>query len=53
MCGSRLQLAELQHHVASRLGRPVGRLTFVVKSAHVYDTERDWMRSVLAQAGAR
>ena len=48
-----VQLAELQHHVASRLGRPVGRLTFVVKSAHVYDTERDWMRSVLAQAGAR
>jgi thymidylate synthase len=48
-----VQLAELQRHVASRLGRPVGRLTFVVKSAHVYDTERDWMRSVLAQAASR
>jgi thymidylate synthase len=48
-----VQLAELQHHVAARLGRPAGRLTFVVKSAHVYDTESEWMRSVLAQAGSR
>jgi thymidylate synthase len=42
-----VQLAELQRHVAGRLGRPVGRLTFVVKSAHVYDTERAWMRDRL------
>jgi thymidylate synthase len=48
-----VQLAELQRHVAGRLARPVGRLTFVVKSAHVYDTEREWMRSVLAQAASR
>jgi thymidylate synthase len=48
-----VQLAELQRHVADRLGRPAGRLTFVVKSAHVYDTERDGMRSVLAQAASR
>jgi thymidylate synthase len=48
-----VQLAELQRHVAARLGRPVGRLTFAVKSAHVYDTERAWMRSVLAQAASR
>jgi thymidylate synthase len=48
-----VQLAELQHHVAGRLERPVGRLTFAVKSAHVYDTERDEMRSVLAQAASR
>jgi thymidylate synthase len=48
-----VQLAELQRHVAERLGRPVGRLTFVVKSAHVYDTEAEWMRSVLAQAASR
>jgi len=48
-----VQLAELQRHVADRLGRRVGRLTFVVKSAHVYDTEGAWMRSVLAQAASR
>jgi thymidylate synthase len=48
-----VQLAELQRHVATRLGRPAGRLTFVVKSAHVYDTEAAWMRSVLAQAPSR
>jgi hypothetical protein len=48
-----VQLAELQRHIAERLGRGVGRLTFVVKSAHVYDTEGAWMRSVLAQAASR
>ena len=47
-----VQLAELQRQVAERLGRPVGRLTFVVKSAHVYDTEAAFMRAALAQAGA-
>lgn len=45
-----VQLAELQREVAAGLGRPAGRLTMVVKSAHVYDTERDWMRSVLERA---
>jgi thymidylate synthase len=48
-----VQLAELQRHVAARLGRRVGRLTFIVKSAHVYDTDAAWMRSVLAQAASR
>ena len=47
-----VQLAELQHQAAERLGRPIGRLTFVVKSAHIYDTEAVFMRGVLAQAAA-
>jgi thymidylate synthase len=28
----------------------VGSLTFVIKSAHVYDTEFDYMRGVLAHS---
>jgi thymidylate synthase len=47
-----VQLAELQRQVAERLGRSVGRLTFVVKSAHIYDTEAAFMRGALAQAAA-
>jgi thymidylate synthase len=47
-----VQLAELQRIVASRLGRRMGALTFIVKSAHVYDTEIDVMRQALAQASA-
>jgi thymidylate synthase len=47
-----IQLAELQAIVAARLGRRVGRLTFIVKSAHVYDTEVPFMRQALAQASA-
>ena len=47
-----VQLAELQRQVADRLGRAVGRLSFVVKSAHIYDTETAFMREALAQAAA-
>jgi thymidylate synthase len=47
-----VQLAEVQGQVAHRLGRMVGRLTFVVKSAHIYDTEAAIMRRALAQARA-
>jgi thymidylate synthase len=47
-----VQLAELQRQVAERLGRNVGRLTFIVKSAHIYDTEAPFMRGALAQAAA-
>ncbi len=43
-----VELAWLQEQVAARLGVPVGRLVFEVKSAHVYDTERDYMQRVLA-----
>ena len=48
--GNLVQLAELQRTVASALGLPVGTLTFIVKSAHVYETEFDYMRGVLATA---
>jgi thymidylate synthase len=50
--GNLLQLAELQHHVAAELGVPVGRLTMIIKSAHVYDTELEDMRGVVAAAQA-
>jgi thymidylate synthase len=46
--GNLVQLAAIQHEVAQRLGRPVGSLTFIVKSAHVYDTELTYMSGVLA-----
>ncbi|CAN5530192.1 thymidylate synthase [soil metagenome] len=47
-----VQLAELQTIVAAGLGRTIGRLTFIVKSAHIYDTEKVFMRQALAQASA-
>jgi thymidylate synthase len=46
--GNLVELAALQRHVAGELGLPVGRLLMVVKSAHVYETERDYLRGVLA-----
>jgi thymidylate synthase len=45
-----VELAALQERVADRLGRPAGRLIMVVKSAHVYDTEFEYVRGVLAEA---
>jgi thymidylate synthase len=47
--GNLVELAWLQEHVASELGIPVGRLDFLIKSAHVYDTEREYMKTVLAR----
>jgi thymidylate synthase len=47
-----VQLAELQRQVGAALGRPPGRLTFIVKSAHIYDTEAALMRGAVAQAAA-
>jgi len=35
--------------VAAQLGRPAGRLLLMVKSAHVYDTERGYLLDVLAR----
>jgi thymidylate synthase len=46
--GNLTELALLQERVATALGRPVGGLRFLIKSAHVYDTERDYMTRVLA-----
>jgi thymidylate synthase len=46
--GNLVELASLQQHVAGQLARPAGRLLMVVKSAHVYETERAYLVSVLA-----
>jgi thymidylate synthase len=42
-----LELAAIQHQVAGDLDRPVGSLTMVVKSAHVYDSDADYVTAVL------
>ena len=47
--GNLVELAWLQHHVAGALGRPTGRLLMIIKSAHVYQTEFGYVRSVLAR----
>jgi thymidylate synthase len=49
--GNLVELAALQQQVATALGRPVGRLVMVVKSAHVYETEFAYVRGVLATTG--
>jgi thymidylate synthase len=45
-----VELAALQTRVAGDLGARVGTLTMTVKSAHIYQTEFDLMRSVVAKA---
>jgi thymidylate synthase len=47
--GNLVELAWLQEHIAGRLGIEVGRLDFIVKSAHVYETEFETMKAVLAR----
>ncbi len=49
--GNLVELARLQRHVAASLERPAGRLLMVVKSAHVYETEFEYVRGVLAGEG--
>ena len=51
--GNLVELASLQHQVADALGVAVGRLVMIVKSAHVYDTELDYVTGVLATTGSR
>jgi thymidylate synthase len=51
--GNLVELAAVQRRVASALEVPVGRLVMIVKSAHVYDTERDEMAAILAAQGTR
>jgi thymidylate synthase len=46
--GNLVELARLQRRVAGELGLPVGRLLMIVKSAHLYETERAYVRGVLA-----
>lgn len=45
--GNLVELAAVQRHVASALNVPMGRLVMIVKSAHIYDTERDAMRTLV------
>jgi thymidylate synthase len=45
--GNLVQLAELQERVAGELGVVAGRLTMIIKSAHIYDTDLAYMRGVL------
>ena len=46
--GNLVELATLQRRVAGELGLPAGRLLMIVKSAHLYETERAYVRGVLA-----
>ena len=43
-----VELAVIQQRVATALSAAVGALTMTVKSAHVYDTELDLMRGIVA-----
>ena len=47
--GNLVELAWLQRHVADALGVPVGRLVMIIKSAHVYETELNYIEGVLAR----
>ncbi len=51
--GNLVELAALQQHVAHTLDVPLGRLLMIVKSAHVYETEIAYLRSILAEARER
>lgn len=43
-----VELAALQAHIARDLGVEVGTLTMSVKSAHIYETELETMRQIVA-----
>ena len=43
-----LELAAIQHQVARELDRGVGPLTMIVKSAHVYDSDAEYVSSVIS-----
>ena len=46
-----VELAALQARVAGELGVPRGALTMTVKSAHIYETDLERMRQIVAAAG--
>jgi thymidylate synthase len=46
--GNLVELAALQARVAGELGIGVGTLTMTVKSAHIYQTELELMRGIVA-----
>jgi thymidylate synthase len=47
-----VELAYLQERVAMALAVEIGQLTFIVKSAHVYETEINEMTEILQKARA-
>jgi thymidylate synthase len=47
--GNLVELARLQHEVASAVGCPVGQLVIHAKSAHVYEPELALMREVTTE----
>ena len=50
--GNLVELASLQAVVADAVGVPVGRLTMLVKSAHIYSTELELMSRLSDEAGS-
>lgn len=48
-----VELASLQSHVAGELRVATGTLTMTVKSAHIYETELETMRRIVAEARGR
>jgi thymidylate synthase len=48
-----VELAALQVHVAESLGRSTGSLTMTVKSAHIYETETEAMKRIVAAVTSR
>ncbi len=46
--GNLVELAQIQRRVAAALGAPVGRLTMIVKSAHIYAPEVEVMTALVA-----
>jgi thymidylate synthase len=46
--GNLVELAVIQQRVAAALDAPAGHLVMTVKSAHIYQTEREHMTSILA-----
>jgi thymidylate synthase len=44
-----VELASLQEEVARTLQAPLGPLTMIIKSAHIYDSDVEYMRGVLTE----
>jgi hypothetical protein len=42
-------LGDADSYAAGQLGRPAGRLLMIIKSAHVYESERGYLRGVLEE----
>jgi thymidylate synthase len=51
--GNLVEIAWLQQYVADALSVPVGRLLMTIKSAHVYETELNYIEGVTRAATAR